>query len=72
LIRLGMMSVAHTFVATMQDVLGLGCEARMNRPGAGDGNWSWRMPATVFTDPARERLARLTWLYRRRPDQRSA
>jgi len=69
-IRLGMMSGAHTFIATMQDVLGLGREARMNLPGAGSGNWDWRMPASAFTDPARERLARLTWLYRRRPDQR--
>jgi 4-alpha-glucanotransferase len=42
----------------------------MNRPGDGSGNWDWRMPAAAFTDPARERLARLTWLYRRRPDQR--
>jgi 4-alpha-glucanotransferase len=65
-----MMSVAHTFIATMQDILGLGREARMNRPGASDGNWDWRMSAAAFTDPARERLARLTWLYRRRPDQR--
>ena len=37
LIRLGMMSCAHTFIATMQDVLGLGREARMNLPGEGAG-----------------------------------
>ncbi len=30
LIRLGMMSPAHTFIAPMQDVLGLGREGRMN------------------------------------------
>ncbi len=69
LIRLGMMSNAHTFIATMQDVLGLGREARMNLPGEGQGNWNWRMPASALTDYSGERLARLTWLYRRRGDQ---
>ena len=69
LIRLGMMSSAHTFIATMQDVLGLGRQARMNLPGEGTGNWNWRMPADALTDAAGQRLARLTWLYRRRPDQ---
>ncbi len=69
LIRLGMTSCAHTFIATMQDVLGLGREGRMNLPGEGSGNWNWRMPATAFTDPAAGRLARLTWLSFRRPDQ---
>ena len=69
LIRLGMMSVAHTFIATMQDVLGLGREARMNLPGEGQGNWNWRMSDNAWLDPAGDRLARLTWLFRRRPDQ---
>jgi len=69
LIRLGMMSTAHTFIATMQDVLGLGREARMNLPGEGMGNWNWRMSGDAFLDPAGDRLARLTWLYRRRGDQ---
>jgi 4-alpha-glucanotransferase len=69
LIRLGMLSPAHTFIAPLQDVLGLGREARMNLPGEGRGNWTWRMPASAYTDPAGERLARLTWLAARRPDQ---
>lgn len=72
LIRLGMMSPAHTFIAPLQDVLGLGREGRMNLPGAGSGNWNWRFTAADFDDPAHERLARLTWLYRRRPDQKPA
>lgn len=69
LIRLGMLSCAHTFIAPLQDVLGLGREARMNLPGEGAGNWSWRLPPGAFTDPAGARLARLTWLGARRPDQ---
>ena len=27
----------------MQDVLGLGPEARMNRPSSTSGNWDWRL-----------------------------
>lgn len=69
LIRLGMMSCAHTFIATMQDVLGLGREARMNLPGEGKGNWNWRMKADALTADSGRRLARMTWLYRRRADQ---
>jgi 4-alpha-glucanotransferase len=69
MIRLGMLSVAHTFIATMQDVLGLGREARMNLPGEGAGNWNWRMPESAYTDPAGEHLARLTYLGRRKPGQ---
>jgi 4-alpha-glucanotransferase len=72
LIRLGMRSSGHTFIATMQDILGLGREGRMNLPGEGKGNWDWRMPATAFTCSGGDRLAHLTWLYRRRPDQAAA
>ena len=72
LIRLGMQSVAHTFVMPVQDVLGLGREGRMNLPGAESGNWDWRLPEWALdpAQPVRERLAHLTWLGRRRPDQR--
>lgn len=67
LIRLGMMSVAHTFVAPMQDVLGLGAEARMNTPGRESGNWGWRFTAEALGHPGREKLAYLTRLYGRWP-----
>ncbi len=69
LIRLGMMSVGHTFVAPMQDVLGIGPEGRMNTPGRPSGNWTWRFIPRDLDNPARDRLAHLTWLYQRRPDQ---
>lgn len=70
LIRLGMMSVAHTFVAPMQDILSLGSEARMNTPGVESGNWTWRFrPEQLFDNGPRDRLASLTWLYKRRIDQ---
>ncbi len=36
-------SVADTVIFPMQDLLGLGSEARMNTPGTTDGNWRWRV-----------------------------
>jgi 4-alpha-glucanotransferase len=69
MIRLGMMSAAHTFVAPMQDILGLGESARMNTPGKEQGNWTWRLQAHDLDNNAKDRLAHMTWLYRRRPDQ---
>ncbi len=72
LIRLGMMSVAETFIVPMQDVLGLGRQGRMNLPGSGHGNWNWRLGAADLEHSGAERLARMTWLYRRAPGQDSA
>jgi 4-alpha-glucanotransferase len=69
LIRMGLNSCAHTFIATMQDILGLGREGRMNLPGEGSGNWNWRMPESALTGPGGARLARLTWLANRKPGQ---
>ncbi len=47
----------------MQDVLGLGSEARMNVPGRAAGNWAWRVPPGLpkGDEPARlRRLAQVT------------
>ena len=41
-------SVASVAVFQMQDVLGLGNEARMNTPGTVGGNWKWRMKPGAF------------------------
>jgi 4-alpha-glucanotransferase len=68
LMVVGMRSAAHTFIVTLQDVLGLGSEARMNTPGNPSGNWSWRFTPEQF-DRANPGLAHITWLYQRRPDQ---
>ncbi len=38
-------SPAYLAIAPMQDLLGLGSEARMNQPGTLEGNWEWRMSA---------------------------
>lgn len=43
LIRLAYASPAGTAIIPMQDLMGLGPEARMNVPGRLRGNWTWRM-----------------------------
>ncbi|CAG0999578.1 MAG: 4-alpha-glucanotransferase [Anaerolinea sp.] len=60
LMRLGMSSVAHTFIAPLQDVLGFGADTRMNTPGKLGGNWTWRFGEEWFDHPVRERYATLT------------
>jgi 4-alpha-glucanotransferase len=42
-IRAALASVADTAIVPAQDLLGLGSEARMNRPGTDTGNWRWRL-----------------------------
>jgi 4-alpha-glucanotransferase len=41
LIRAALASVADLAVVPLQDLLGLGSEARMNTPGTTAGNWRW-------------------------------
>ena len=43
MIGLAMDSVADTVLIPMQDVLGLGEDARMNMPASATGNWAWRV-----------------------------
>jgi 4-alpha-glucanotransferase len=67
LIRLALGSVAETAIIPLQDILSLGSQARMNLPGAAEGNWEWRaLPEHL--EPARvQRLADLTRAYGRAP-----
>ncbi|MEM6328507.1 MAG: 4-alpha-glucanotransferase [Bacteroidota bacterium] len=65
-VRALMASVADVVVTPMQDVLGLGADARMNTPGTvGDENWAWRLRADHLTDETGEWLRGLTVLYAR-------
>ena len=59
-IRLAFTSPARTAIVPMQDVLGLGSEARMNVPGRAGGNWTWRLGEGQFTTELEARLATLT------------
>ncbi|GJM43319.1 MAG: 4-alpha-glucanotransferase [Gemmatimonadota bacterium] len=58
-IRLAMLSVADTVVVPVQDVLGLGNEARMNFPGTQNENWVWRLAPDQWTDEHSRRLVDL-------------
>jgi 4-alpha-glucanotransferase len=64
-IRLALMSVADTAIIPMQDVLGLGREARMNLPGTTEGNWRWRFVPDMLTEEIKARLKELTAIYGR-------
>jgi 4-alpha-glucanotransferase len=72
MIRLALMSPANLAVMPMQDLLGLGSEARMNRPGIAKGNWAWRMAERALTEPLAMRLRGLTQVYGRLPARSAA
>jgi 4-alpha-glucanotransferase len=56
LIELAYESPAVLAIVPAQDVLGLGSEARMNRPGVAEGNWRWRLERGVLTSALARRL----------------
>jgi 4-alpha-glucanotransferase len=64
-IRLAFMSVADTAIIPMQDVLGLGSEARMNLPGIAEGNWCWRFVPDMLTEQIKAKLSESTAIYGR-------
>jgi 4-alpha-glucanotransferase len=59
LIRTAMTSPARLCVVPMQDVLGLGSEARMNVPSQSDGNWTWRYRPGALQPELARKLATL-------------
>lgn len=67
LIRLALSSVADVAIIPLQDVLGLGTEARMNYPSRASGNWRWRFRRQMLTDEIRHRLREMTEVYGRAP-----
>jgi len=65
LIRLALSSVGNQTLIPLQDVLGLGTEARMNVPSTAEGNWAWRYQPDDLTSEVRDRLKTLTETYGR-------
>ena len=63
-IRLAMISPARIVIIPMQDILGLGEEARMNRPGTTRGNWEWRLRRGQMQEL--QEFSDITGLYGRR------
>ena len=56
LIELAYSSRAELAIVPAQDVLGLGSDARMNRPGRAAGNWAWRLGRGALTPALARRL----------------
>ena len=52
-------SIADTAIVPMQDILGLGSEARMNLPGTVGGNWVWRMKSGAINSETAGKLLAL-------------
>jgi 4-alpha-glucanotransferase len=65
MIRAVLASVADVAIVPLQDVLGLGSEARMNFPGTVGGNWKWRYRRGALSDELSARLRSLVTLYDR-------
>jgi len=65
LIRLALESVAALSILPMQDLLGLGEKARMNKPGTPKGNWDWRMTPHQITPQLTLKLWKMTDEYGR-------
>ena len=64
-IRGAMSSVAETCILTMQDIIGLGAEARINTPSTLGENWKWRAIPEDFSISARKKLFTYTKMFGR-------
>ncbi len=64
-LRLAMMSVANTAIIPMQDILGLGSIAHMNRPATIKGNWRWRLATDYSESVSVARLRSMNEIYGR-------
>ncbi|MFD2247320.1 4-alpha-glucanotransferase [Pontibacter ruber] len=62
---LAYMSVAQLAILPVQDILGLGAEATMNKPSTSDGNWAWRLKPEQFSKQESKKLKKLVQLYGR-------
>jgi 4-alpha-glucanotransferase len=67
LIEVALASPARLCMLQVQDVLGLGSEARMNTPGTAGGQWRWRLEHGQLTVAHARRLRQLTVASRRLP-----
>ena len=72
LIRLAYQSVAELAIIPLQDVIGLGSEARMNVPAQAAGNWTWRHAWAELSAARTTWLADLAATYGRAPERAAA
>jgi len=61
-VRLAFASIASMAVIPLQDIIGLGSEARMNTPGTAGGNWGWRYDEAALDSALTKRLKDLTFI----------
>ena len=67
-IRAAQVSPASLCIIPLQDVLGLGSEARMNTPSLHGGNWKWRYAPAALTTELAGKLAHLAEVTDRLPE----
>ena len=72
MIRAAYRSVANLCIVPLQDVLGLGSDARMNVPSLEDGNWRWRFDRGLLRLELAQKLAALAEISDRIPQPLSA
>ncbi len=60
MIELAAQSRADICIFPLQDLLGLGPEATMNRPGIAFGNWRWRFNSSLITDQIKKNIQKIT------------
>jgi 4-alpha-glucanotransferase len=65
MMRSALASVAVLTVLPVQDLLHLGSEARLNRPGTSTGNWTWRLQLESLTAPLALRYRDLIHVHNR-------
>ena len=65
MLRLAFASVSQLAIVPMQDVLGLGHEAIMNKPSTANGNWQWRLQKNEFNTKVIKWLRGITEIYGR-------
>ena len=65
MIRAAMMSVADTCIIPLQDYLGIGSEARINKPSTLGNNWKWRITGRELTKKLGERILEFARIYAR-------
>jgi 4-alpha-glucanotransferase len=66
-IRAAVCSPASLSIVPLQDVFGLGSDARMNTPSLDNGNWRWRFEQSQLQDEFAAKLAQLAELSDRVP-----
>lgn len=69
-IREAYRSVADLCIIPLQDYLCEGREARINTPGAPDGNWQWRLRPNYLSNELAQSIRGLTELYSRIPKEK--